>query len=204
MNFTELKAELAARGFDYLSDARLGQYINWANGELDDAELWPYRRITGDGQLNAGNYQATDGGVVELGTVAYVLNITGGIRKLEPTDLDTIYEYGGQDESGTPTHYYILDGETVFSYPSGGTLRVQHFPPASTLSGTQVPGSPVRFHGVIVDMAVQRAYRDADDHDAAAALQAEVERQVNNMRNALLIEHVDGPQGYVQHRAGWN
>src|SRR4051794_1113889 len=43
MNFTALKTELAARGFDYLSDARLGQYVNWAVHEFQGTAEWPWR-----------------------------------------------------------------------------------------------------------------------------------------------------------------
>jgi hypothetical protein len=53
-------------------------------------------------------------------------------------------------------------------------------------------------------MAVARAYRDADNADAASALQAEISRDLDNMRNALLLTNVDGPQDYVRQTAGWD
>jgi hypothetical protein len=49
MTFAELKTELAARGFDHLSDTRLGQYVNQARAELDGMHMWPYREDSATG-----------------------------------------------------------------------------------------------------------------------------------------------------------
>jgi hypothetical protein len=200
MDFTALKAELAARGFDYLSDTRLGQYINWANSELDDAELWPYRLQSL--QVSAGASFGTPPG---LGPVAAVRVSLGGgaYRPLAYMPLGDVLG-AGEPGTGSATHYYV-NNDTLGTWPAESrTWYAWYYAIADDLAaGADHPLAPTRYHGLIVDMAVQRAYRDNDDHDAAAALQGEIDRQLNNMRNALLLDHTDGPTNYIAQRAGW-
>jgi hypothetical protein len=49
VDFTALKAEVAAAGFARLTDAQLGVFVNRAMHELDDLEPWGYREASATG-----------------------------------------------------------------------------------------------------------------------------------------------------------
>lgn len=196
MNFTALKAELAARGFDHLSDTRLGQYVNWGRAELDDLYRWPYREaaVTGTAPLI----------VTDLGVIEAVTNETSHAT-LQPADFRGLLEdYGDLSLSGTPSSYYVswaTGVPEVATYPaSTNTIGVQYWKVTPDLSaGTDTPLAPTRFHGLIVDLAVRRAYRDRDNHQAAEQLQVEIDRQVQTMIGALLGgQQVQGAGLYMQ------
>lgn len=203
MNFTELKAEVVARGFDYLPDTRVGQYVNWAYGELIDAELWPFRYLSQTGTANGGVISS----VTRPGPIILVHDVSvSPYRVLEYLDDSELDRGRDRNQTGTPTNWFTYRvGETltIQAWPAGGTIEIYYYATAAELTGTDTPIVPTRYHDVLVDMAVQRAYRDADNHEAATAVQADIERRVDMMRNALLIEHVDGPQDFIQERAGW-
>lgn len=200
MNFSELKTELAARGFDYLSDTRLGQYINWARAELDDTELWPYREesATGTAPLS----------ISDLGTIEAVIDTTTSLP-LEAWDYrDLLHSYGDLSVDGSPQFYYLANPSgtpEVATYPeSSNTIGVQYWEVTPDLTGTDTPLAPSRFHKIIVDMAARECYRDADNHQAAEALQVQIDRDLWRMREALLVGSTQGPQARVQITEGWS
>ena len=193
MDFSGLKDEFAARGVDYLSDERRGQYINWARGRLDAAKPWPYRKTSGTGTAGAGLFTADD-----LGVPYMVQDSRNGLCPLRPCDeLELRRCYGDLSFAGTPWAYYVAhvgDTRTVTAYPVGGTLVVYYLITTPDLaSPTDTPLSPDRYHGLIVDMAVQMAYRDSDDHAMAEQLQVWIDRQTQSMVDDLLVDQVQGP-----------
>lgn len=186
MNFGTLKTELSDRGFSYLSDTRLGQYVNWGYQEINDADHWPYRRTTATG--------AAPLTVSDLGVIDSVVNTANGNSPLRPsTAYDLAMAYGDLTTTGTPTYYYV-DGSQVKTYPVGGTLLVGYFKAPADLASSDTPLVPTRFHRAIVDAAASMAYRDADNFEAAEALHQHVEREVNLMR-ASYVQHVGPRQG---------
>lgn len=195
MIFSALKTELSDRGFSYLTDTRLGQYINWARAELDDLDAWPYRIATATG--------AAPLTVTDLGWVQGVQD-TGTKLQLLPIDRESLADrYDDLTITGTPQFYYATDG-VVNTYPVGGTISVRYNKvPVDLSAAGDSPLAPVRFHRLIVDLAVRMAYRDSDNHEAAEQLQAQVERDLMLMRMALLVNNTDGPDGYVQLRETW-
>lgn len=189
MNFAALKTELKARGFDYLSDTRAGQYINWANQELDDTELWPYRLVTVSG--SGGNLSTVPQGGVIRSVKAQLGDTFSWLREIDRNELMEAVD--AQAATGPPVYWFDEGPNTgnrvISSYPAttSVTLYVDYFAPASTMSGgTDSPASPARFHRLIVDLAVERAYRDSDNFQAANALRGAIERDLQVMRNALL------------------
>jgi hypothetical protein len=190
VNFSELKTELAARGFDYLSDTRLGQYINQAVAELDETELWPYREesVTGTAPL----------AISDLGTIEQVINVSQSNRSLDPGEYgDLVAMFGDLSVDGTPSYYYVAwpsGVPTVATYPeSSDTIGVQFYRVTGEMTGSSdTPAAPTRFHGLIVSIAVREAYRDSDNHQAAEALQAQIDRDLNRMRAALFTDQVQG------------
>lgn len=182
MDFTALKQELSDRGFTYLTDARLGQYINWARAELDDTDLWPYREAFATG--------APPLAISDLGTIEKVLNVDT-TQPLIASDYGLLLEaYGDLSTTGTATYYYTATPAgtpEVATFPVGDTIGVQYWKVTPDLTAdSDTPLAPTRFHRTIVNIAVRMAYRDADDHAAAEQLQAEIERDLLGMRVALV------------------
>lgn len=197
MTFAELKAELLARGFNYLGDTRAGVYINDALQELDGMFPWPYREKSASG--------AAPLTITDLGTVETV-TMTGTSVPLAPMSFQALTSFGDLSVSGTPHSYYVAwpAGTPVVSvYPtSADSIDVQYWKVTPTLSGVQTPLAPTAFHSLIVDIAQRNAYYDKDNPDAAEALQRKVDRRVGQMVDQLLGgQTAQGPSDF-QHLTG--
>lgn len=188
MTYAELKAELLARGFDFLGD-RAGQFINWARAELDDAYLWPYREAS---------VQGTPAPLVvaDLGVVEAVVNVTLNVPLLAYNYRQLLDDYGDLSIAGSPCFWYKATPSGVpeiATYPtSTDTIGVQYWKVTPDLvDDSDTPDSPSRFHGLIVDMAVRRAYRDSDNGAAAADLNAQIDADLRKMVTALMFDSTD-------------
>lgn len=212
MNSDEVKAEIAARGFDYLEDTRLTQFALWAYQELTDTDLWATRigAFNGAAPLSIG----TDG----AGTIASVfITSESPARQLTPASREWLeHVFGDLTQTGTPVYYYsdsvtsASAARNVNVYPAATptlAVRLYQTPIQWPDDGFGGPGDliyvPERFHRTIVDIAVRMAYRDADDHDAADRLQLQIDKDIDRMRMSLLVENAEGPDGYVQVTGVW-
>lgn len=199
MNFLQLKKELSDRGFTYLSELRQDRYINWARAELDDLDLWPYREASATGPAPL---LIPDLGVIEMVTDETLH------QALRPADFrDLVHAYGDLSTAGTPQQFYLgqpNEVPVVAVYPtSGHTIGVQYWKVTPDLvDDTDTPESPARWHRVIVDIATRMAYRDSDNHQAAEALQVQIDRDLNLMR-ASLVGQVSGPESGVRVTEVW-
>lgn len=185
MTFAELVSALQARGFDYLDDTVAGRYVNDAIQALDNLELWPYREASATGVAPLG--------ISDLGTVEAVTNESLHVP-LEPREYRSLIGEGDLSLVGTPVYWYLAcpDGvPTVATFPVGtDTIGVQYWRVTPELSGADEPAAPARFHSVIVDMAVVRAYLDSDNPESASALQSFVDRRVEELRFSALVGQV--------------
>lgn len=180
-DFASLKAELSARGFSYLTDARLGRYINQGRAEIDDLELWPYLEQTATGSAPLS--------ITDLRTITSVWDSGGNVNLTARDRRDLVDTYRDLTTTGSPRFFYVENGTSLKTYPAGGTLTVRYYRFGPDLSNsTDVPLMPARYAYVIVDAAARRAYIDKDNFDSANALQAEIDRMTAIMRNALLQE----------------
>jgi hypothetical protein len=195
VDFTALKAELVARGFDSLSTTRQGYYINAARAELDRMFLWPWREKSASGTSPLS--------VSDLGRIEKVTNSSQSALPLAKADRSTLIDiYGDLSVSGTPGYYYVAwpsGTPTVVAIPvSTNTIAVQYWKVTVDLSGAaDVPAAPSEAHYTIVDLAVRRAYRDSDDHAAAAALQPEIDNAVAQLLEQYPPGQPAGPDGFV-------
>lgn len=204
MTFAELKAELAARGFDYLSDARLGFYINQAATELASEDIWPFRFHEFDG---SGNYEDVPQGTV----IQSVVNVDTR-APLTSIDMATLLDNGCDlAQAGTALYWYmhpvgVVDTlkMSVRAWPLGVNIKVYAYLPEVVMTaGVEEPLSPPTYHFLIVDIAVRKAYRDADNHEAAEALALQIDRDLLKMRLAILGTNLDGADGYIQTTEPW-
>lgn len=190
MNYAQLKLELKERGHD-LNAIRRGRYINRAYDRLNMMHTWPYRESSGEGTSPLV--------VADLGQIEAVTNETLDYELEESSYQDLLTWFGDLAVAGSPTHWYraYVDGDPVVAtYPTNGdTIGVQFWRVLPALSAnTDVPEVPTRWHGLIVDVACQMAYRDKGDHQSAEALQQDIDRQTTAMVEDML------PQQSARHQ----
>lgn len=190
MNFETLQDEFYARGFDYLDQTAAGQarakrWLNQAHQELCEIERWPFLKTTASG--------AAPLTIADLGAVESVRDTAQSSASLEWKDLRGLAgSYGDLTTTGSPRWFYI-DENVIRTYPVGGTLTVTYWQvPADMSADADLPVVPTRFHDLIVDMAVLRAYKDADNFVAAGALGQMVDQALDRMRLSLLGQQHTG------------
>ena len=196
MNLGEIRAAVAGRGFDHLPSSQVDADINDVRELLDHMYLWPYREAsaTGPAPLSIG----------DLGTVEAVLDLDLDVP-LRPAKWGWLLSmFGDLSLTGSPEFFYVAtpDGTTpaVATYPVGsGSIGVQYYKVTSSLDvDSDEPEAPDRFHSLLVDMAVQRAYMRTDQFQAAQALQPFVDQRLSVMVGQLLGgQQIAGPSDVV-------
>ena len=182
LTFATLKTELSDRGFDQLSDTRLGYFINQARGELDGMHNWPYRLATATGSSPLT--------ITDLGSIEEVADTNQtGAPALDYADRRSLKQaYGDLTVAGAPAFFYVDNG-VVRTYPVGGSLSVRYYKRAPDLSGTQVPLAPSDYHLLIVDMAVRWAQKDGEQPDSVSG---DIQRQLAIMVTDLFGQQIVG------------
>lgn len=196
MNLTALIAEVKARGFDQISDARITSWLNAAYTELLETADWPFvsTSTTGTAPLT----------VADLRTVESV-HIAD--RKLEPADRrDLTDRYMDLTTSGTPEFYFLTSPTVVDTYPRGSdTLTVRYWKfPALLSTGTDEPVIPARYQYALVDWAVARGYSDSDEPQMAQAARQEGDRLRLAMEVSLLNGQHDRPPSMSMLGGHWD
>ena len=182
MNLGTARTELQARGFDYLPTARCNTFLNRALYILNEQESWPFleKTVSGTAPLT----------ISDLRQVRYV--VAGG-SKLAPVDIrDLTDSWPALTDTGTPSYYYY-DGTTLKVYPANAvTISVRYLKTGADLSvDADAPDLPARYHQMWLDQTVVLAYRDSDNLEAAAALQAIVDADVVKMRASFMGRNGD-------------
>lgn len=185
MTLAEMRAEILARGFDYLTTARANLMLNQAYQELAEIENWGFLETSTSG--------AAPLTISDLRTVLSVTDSTQNNRKVTYADRrDLVDSYGDLTTTGAARHYFVDNG-VVRTYPVGGTLTVRYVKvPADLTLDADVPLFPARWHYLIVEGAVRRAYQDSDQFEAAEASRQEWGFQLDIMRGSLLDTNDDG------------
>jgi hypothetical protein len=183
LNLTALQAELAARGFDFLSTARQTQFLNAARRQLDYHALWPYRLTTASGTAPLT--------IADLQTVKRVQNSTLKYEVTPRTEESLLDEFGDLTFTGSPIFFYVdtsTGANRIVTFPvNSDTIQVRYYKRTTDLSsGSDSPASPSDYHMLIVDMAVQMAYMDSDNYVEAQQLQGWIDAQLADMRGDLL------------------
>lgn len=192
--FADLKTELAARGFNRLSAARQGQFINQAYHEINEQAEWPYLET-----VTSGTAPLT---ISDVRQVLYVIDTTTKV-KLRPMDVEHVTEFdadfstaGVPQTAGSPDKWWLDGMTTLRVHPANttDTIAVRYIKNAAELTGTDTPLIPTRFQYHIVDVAQAMASAEtaSDDRDQGV-VRAEVDRVVARMARTLLNRHLDGP-----------
>lgn len=193
LTFTNLKTELSDRGFSDLSDTRLGRYINAARADLDRMYLWPWREksVTGTAPVT----------VSDLAVVEAVTNETQDYQLEVRQWRELQQQHGDLSAVGDPEFYYTsrpAGSLVVATYRTNSdTIGIQYWKTTADLSGaSDEPDSPDEAHLLIVDIAQKRALgREVGNWEGAAAMQPEIERQIDELLQNYPPGVADG-QGY--------
>lgn len=193
-----LRAELAARGFDYETDARLNRWINRAYQETCEEEDWPFLEASGTGTAPLV--------IQNLRTIMSVIDSTT-LTKLSPVDPRNITDVDTDStRTGSPIFYYV--GKSADS-DVGGTVNVYPLNTTDTIAVTYIsfPGDmtadadepllPNRHRLLIADGATGYAYLDSDNPEMAQQMFSLWEAGKERMRNAMLSRQHDQPDDYI-------
>jgi hypothetical protein len=182
MDFSGLRAEVQDRGFDYLATSRINRYINQVYHDICESERWPFLETDSTGSTAPLT-------ISDLGSVDSVVDATNknllywvDRRTLLDTDRDLT-------TTGTPTVWYQESQTVIKVYPANTTitLNVHYFQTPDDLSAdSDEPLIPARWHDLIIDGVVIKAYKDTDDWDAAINAQQFLDLQMEKMRDTIL------------------
>lgn len=193
MNLEELRTELLARGFDYLTSAEADNYLNDAYLlDICEEEDWPFLEATKEATAPLE--------ISDLRAVEYVTNVTQEM-KLDPLLRARITDDWNVDltQTGTPNLYYITEGKTLNVFPVSTTdvIAVRYWKVPTRLSGIATPLLPERFHTLIIEGAVVRAFRKTSDWELSTAASQTFEVELLRMKNSLGMLQHDAPDDYV-------
>jgi hypothetical protein len=192
VNLEALVIEFKARGFTHVG-SRAENYVNDAYIlDICEAADWPFLEATTEGKAPLE--------ITSLSAVRYVIDVTQEV-KLVPLKQDRITDDYSVNlaELGSPSFYYLEAGDTVKVYPANttDTIQVAYWKTASRLTGTETPLIPERFHSLIVDGAVARAYENSDDYELAVAAKDRFNARLQSMQESLTDLQHDGPDDHI-------
>lgn len=198
LNLTGLRAELVARGFDYLSQARQDRFINDAMYAIDDLDTWSYLQANATG--------VTPLTISDLGRIESVANVAN-LQALTFMDRrDLVEDFADLTlTGGTPAYYYLTGGTVLNAFPVAASvsLTVRYYKVAPELAaGSDVPLMPDRFRYAIVDYAVAKALEDVSNYAEAQAARASGDATVARMREWDLLQSGGASGQYITGASG--
>jgi len=192
MTGEEMVSRMQAEGFDYLTTGQCIEFLNDAYLlDICDIQDWPFLEAS-----TSGTAPLT---ISDLRSIESVSSTTQEV-KLRPMDRRNITDRSyNLEEAGTPRYYY-LSGETqVKVFPvATDTISVRYYKNPTKLSTSSTPLLPERFHSVIVDGAVARAYENSDDFELRQSKEATFQARLARMEGVLLDVYRDGPSQFIQ------
>jgi hypothetical protein len=194
VTYEEAIAEVKERGFDDLSETRIGRWLNEAVGEVVDYGPWPFNEETKEGTAPLT--------FTDLGHVLSVSNKQNELQ-LSPLDRRQVIAVDPAMVAKGIGECWYREGEKIAVWPADTTstfiVRYQKAP--KELTGAEALPGPVRFHGLYVDGAVVRGFKNRSNFEAAQFVRQEWERVLREMVMALLNTNYDMPKKVS--RSGW-
>lgn len=201
MDFSELQTEFYARGFDFLDQDAAGrirakQWINEAYLEdICSDQPWDFLRTSASG--------VTPLTIADVDTIISVRDTTRK-EQLRVSEMGWLEDtFGDLTRPNRPEYVYFTSSTTLASYPvdTGSTIQVRYFKvPAELDADADEPLFGARWHGLIIDFAIVRAYVDTDNFEAAQFIEARAQKRLDRMRSSemsrsphpLLVQSTEG------------
>lgn len=176
--FTDLKTELANRGFDYLTSTQQGDYINIGYNALCSVYEWPFLEATSTTLTSGTSLSDLDG-------VLSVYDPTEGSQLAYRDRRELVSDYGALTDTGAPAWWYLEGQTTIKTFPVDAARQltvVYKKVPTALSGGSDTPLIPSQWRRLIVDRAVVEALKEKGSYqEAKFALdvwQTEVDRMV--------------------------
>ena len=191
MNRGEIRAEVEARGYDYIADSRLNLWIDQGYQYVCALEPWWFLE-----QSVSGPAPLTVADLSQVLHVSYEDEVLRGTDYRDVRDLDPAL-----DDTGKPVMWY-LDDNTIRTWPtSTETITVRYIQkPTGLANASDEPILPEAHHAILVDLAVIAGLKDNDEYDQAQGLRNVVESQIQDLRDQVMVRNYQNPTQIVQTR----
>lgn len=191
MNLGDLRTQLSARGFSHLPSPLMDAYLNYAyQVDICEDTDWPFLEEV-----------ATGPSPLTISDLGRVLKVVPSVSDSETDDLQATQAFAPMDRrqvGADPGMVYYFDGADTIVAPSADTdltVLYHKVPEAMSNPASDEPLLPERFHMLVVDGAVVRAYERASEFDNANNARTTFYNNLQRMREALIgRNHDDFPQ----------
>ena len=195
-NRSALRAEVVARGFDYLPASRIDSWLQDAVSHVVAQERWHFTKVSitvnssttgsiaGGGLIAVENVSIVrDGRSVELPFTARADLLASGADLLFP---------------GEPTTWFI-DRDTIRLWPVGDAqLSVSLFlRPLPMSADGSTSGLPAEFDEVLIDYAAMQGEKDRSEWGAVTALREHIAFRMAEFRELHAGEPTDQPRTVI-------
>jgi hypothetical protein len=179
MNLGQIRAEVQARGYDYLSTARCTTLINIAVNEICSYMPWPFM------ETSVGP-SASPLTITDLGWVLSVVDSLQDVSLSRDDRRRTLTDDADLSDTGTPQVYW-LEGNT-------DTITVRYVKtPVDLSSDADVPLIPTGFHDLIVHGTVLQAQLDNDMLQSYQMTRQVWQTRIDQMVQAIMGRDLAGP-----------
>lgn len=188
MNLGQIRAEVQARGYDYLATARVNTLINIAVNEICSFMPWPFLETSVGPSVSPLT-------ISDLGQVLSVVNSLTDVSLARADRRAIIAMDADLSETGTPSVYW-LEGNTVTVWPGSiyDAVTVRYVKTPTDLSAdADVPLIPTGFHDLIVHGTVLQCQMDNDDWQGYGVVRQIWQDRMNQMVQAIMGRDQSGP-----------
>jgi hypothetical protein len=198
MTFGALVEEVIARGYDYMSKARIESFVRRSYQILCSRFQWPFLEAEAEGTAP-----------LEIENLRYVLSVTDKTNQwpLHGADRRWLAEaFPNLEEEGLPQFWY-LENNVLQAYPlsSVSEITVRYVQRAAALleEGDE-PVVPGEWQYLIVDMAVVQCLKDNDEYQVAAELKGSIEEDLRAMISDQLQKDFQRPRTIQRSGRPWD
>lgn len=191
--FADLKAELAARGYDYLETARVERFINRGYAMLCDEYPWPFLEV----ELTAQTAPVT---ISDLDQILYVSDATTNTPIFGDDQRTVALVDPGREATGSAVTWYLTGGTVLNLHPAdtSASLTIRYIQvPDELEDDTDEPLAPNRYRNLITDAAVFLALKDNDEFDSAMSAKSLWDMEVQKMYARLAGQNMQNPGSVV-------
>lgn len=186
MILSAMRTEVQARGFDYVSTARVDAWLNDTYFEICDAMPWPFleTNVTGTSPLT----------ITDLGKILSVVDSESDQSLSYADRRNVTAEDADLSGVGTPWVWW-MENNTITVYPGSSTdsVTVRYIKVPVVLTASDTPVIPERWHLLIVQGAVAQGYLDIDQYDRYQGLRQAFKERLDMMISNVMGRNLSGP-----------